>query len=142
MITKSIFKKHIQPLNNNILTSYLLKTTTLWSFENKHFSQDDWLDDKKILATTHGLFKNLKKFLEKGFLPSYFIPELNLIKKMDEKLIKDVINVIDKIVNATFEDLFRIQELKDAQNHLQEFKTFFIYSKIYIEIVEKFSLFQ
>ena len=61
---------------------------------------------------------------------------------MDEKLIKDVINVIDKIVNATFEDLFRIQELKDAQNHLQEFKTFFIYSKIYIEIVEKFSLFQ
>ena len=128
LITKSIFKKHIQPLNSNILTSYLMKTITLWSFETKQFSQDDWLDDKKILTTSLGLFRDLKVSFEKGFLPSYFIPKLNLMKGMDKKLIEDVIYAINhNVFDKPFDDLFQVQEIKDAQNYLQDIKNYILY---------------
>ena len=82
LISKSIYKKYIQPLDNNLLTSYLMKTISLWRFENEELSQDDWFNDTKILTQTQHLFKDLKRSLEKGFLPSYFIPKLNVIEGM------------------------------------------------------------
>ena len=130
LVTKSIFKKHIQPLNNNLLTSYLMKTISFWRFENEKCSQDDWFDDAMILSQTHNLFKDLKRFLEKGFLPMYFIPKLNLIERMDTKLRKNVIGVIDhKILKSSFQELFDVEELKDAHELLQELKSAIIYGK-------------
>ena len=105
-----------------------MKTITLWSFEKKQFSQDDWLDDKKILTTSLGLFRDLKISFEKGFLPSYFIPKLNLMKGMDKKLIEDVIYAINhNVFDKPFDDLFQVQEIKDAQNYLQDIKNYILY---------------
>ena len=130
LISKSIYKKHIQPLDNNLLTSYLMKTISLWRFENEEFSQDDWFNDTKILTQTRHLFKDLKRFLKKGFLPSYFIPKLNLIEGMDKKLIKDVIDVVEhKVLGTPFEDLFSVEELREAQDFLHDFKSCLLYGK-------------
>ena len=107
-----------------------MKTISFWRFENKKFSQDDWFDDSMMLSQTHNLFKDLKRFLEKGFLPMYFIPKLNLIERMDKKLRKDVIDVIDhKILKSSFQELFDVEELKEAHELLQELKSGLIYGK-------------
>ena len=128
LVTKSIFKKHIQPLDNNLLTSYLMKTILFWRFENEKFSQDDWFDDAIILSQTHIMFEDLKRFLEKGFLPMYFIPKLNLIERMDTKLRKDVIDVIEnKIQKSSFQELFDVEELKKALELIQEVKSALFY---------------
>ena len=128
LVTKSIFKKHIQPLDNNLLTSYLMKTILFWRFENEKFSQDDWFDDAIILSQTHIMFEDLKRFLEKGFLPMYFIPKLNLIERMDTKLRKNVIDVIEnKIQKSSFQELFDVEELKEALEMIQEVKSALFY---------------
>ena len=138
LISKSIFKKHIQPLDNNLLTSYLMKTISLWRFENEEFSQDDWFKDTKILTQTRHLFKDLKRSLEKGFLPSYFIPKLNLIEGMDKKLIKDVIDVVEhKVLGTPFEDLFSVEELREAQDFLHDFKSCLLYGKEMHDFIDK-----
>ena len=68
LVTKSIFKKHIQPLDNNLLTSYVMKTILFWRFENETLSQDDWFNDTKIISQMRSLFKDLKRFfLNKDF---------------------------------------------------------------------------
>ena len=132
LVTKSIFKKHIQPLDNNLLTSYLMKTVLLWRFENETFSQDDWFNDTKILSQTRNLFKDLKRFLEEGFLPMYFIPKLNLTERMDKNLRIDVIDVIEqKVLNSSFDDLFNVEELKKAQELLTNIKSFLYFEEKY-----------
>ena len=129
LISKSIYKKHIQPLDNNLLTSYFLKTISLWRFENEEFSQDDWFNDTKILTQTRHLFKDLKRSLEKGVLPSYFIPKLNLIEGMNKELIKDVIDVVEhKVLGTPLEDLFNVKELREAQEFLQEKKSLILFA--------------
>ena len=130
LFTKSIFKKHIQPLDNNLLTSYLMKTILFWRFENEKFSQEDWFNGTMILSQTHSMFKDFKRFLEKGFLPMYFIPKLNLIERMNEKLRQDVIDMIEnKIFNSSLEELFNLEELKEVQWLFQDLNNFILYTE-------------
>ena len=130
LVTKSIFKKHIQPLDNNLLTSYLMKTILFWRFENEKFSQEDWFNGTMILSQTHSMFKDFKRFLEKGFLPMYFIPKLNLIERMNEKLRQDVIDMIENnIFNSSLEELFNLEELKEVQWLFQDLNNFILYTE-------------
>ena len=141
LVTKSIFKKHIQPLDDNLLTSYLIKTVSFWRFESEKFSQDDWFNDTMILSQTQIMFKDLKRFLEKGFLPMYFIPKLNLIETMDTKLRNAVIDVIEnKILKSSFKELFIVDELEEAQKSIQDFTTFAFYVKEKIEFVKSLTI--
>ena len=137
LVGKSIFKKYIEPLDDNLLTSYLMKTISLWHFENAKFSQEDWFDDVMILTQTRLLFENLNRSLRKGVLSSYFIPELNLIERMDKKFIKNVIHTIEiKVLGASFENLFSVEELHEAQNFLQDVESFFSYGREMYDLID------
>lgn len=81
------------------ISSYLIKTTMFWLIEDK--SVDYWVDSP-ISDCVREMWNKLCDFLRKRNLPSYFIPESNLICSMSEEDIEyclsvDIISIFLKI---------------------------------------------
>ena len=136
LISKSAFKKHIQHMDDgDVLKSYLLKSTVFWYFEamgrRVRLKESDWFDEAIVLFHTQKIFKKMQIYLEKGFLPSYFIPELNLIKGVNKYLLDKVIHQIERKVlgSTSLDDLFTVKELKDLQIRLNSIKDTLLYGK-------------
>ena len=60
--------------------SYLVKTTMMWVCEKYQWTPDN-LD-----ANIRILLEKLLGYIDKRFLPHYFIPELNLLSRLPESL--------------------------------------------------------
>ena len=86
VIFKSIFNKSLKFLDEDLLTSYIVKTIVLWRFEEINLGYQDWQNDSRIWEVTEMLFQDLLNSFEKGFLKHYFIPEINVIKRLDKNL--------------------------------------------------------
>ena len=68
----------------------------------------------------------------------YFIPKLNLIERMDTKLRKNVIDVIEnKIQKSSFQELFDVEELKEALELIRDFKSTLLYAEEFHSFAKK-----
>ena len=144
LISKSIFKKHIQHLDEgDLLKSYALKTTVFWYFEKKALSleESDWFGDEAILLFhTQEIFKVMQSFFQKRFLPSYFIPKMNLIKSVREELLDKAIQQIERkvLTSTSLNDLFTVKELKNIQIVLNSLRNMILNFKEKYEFMKSF----
>ena len=85
---KIIFKKLIQPLSEVYFPSFLVKNTMFWICEQTPPDDPLWdfISDKEFLTSLGYFFKKLMGYFKEGFLPYYFIPELNLLDSLPDKL--------------------------------------------------------
>ena len=116
MIFKSIFNKSLKHFDEEVLTSYIVKTIVLWRFEDTNLDYNDWQNDTRIWEITGILFEDLYETFDKGFLKDYFIPEINVLKRLDENLrdkcrkriikirenLKTVVLVTDEVTEARY----------------------------------------
>ena len=96
---KVIFKLRIKPLSDVFFTSFLVKNALLWICEN-HIPNDELWDfdnDQGFFRVLIFLFSRLKDDVQKGFVPYYFIPEVNLIKGIPGNLLKDALKILDAV---------------------------------------------
>ena len=118
LICKSIFKRELAPLDGDKMTSYIIKTLILWRFENKTFDDWDWENQSKIWKEVRLLYMDFVDVLEKGFLPSYFVPQTNIIKYLDNNLREKAIEKIQYIL-PNLQTLIGVEEIKTVNEHLE-----------------------
>ena len=74
------------------LYSYIIKTTMLWASEELHPEDPIWAS---LENSTQMLAFKLLESLEAGFLPHYFIPEINLLERVGG----DVVNQCSAVIS-------------------------------------------
>ncbi|XP_066927029.1 uncharacterized protein [Clytia hemisphaerica] len=120
VIFKSIFNKSLKFLDEEIVTSYIVKTIVLWRFEDVNLIYfDDWLNDTKIWEAIDILFRDLLVAIERGFLKHYFIPEINVLKRFDKSL-RDNCQKRIKDIRTNLKTILLISEISEARNILEE----------------------
>ena len=92
-----MFYKWIKPLDPEQLSSFIFKTIMMWTCEEYPPDHVVWEeDDFSTLQAVSYLFKEMHKSLQKGSLPYYFIPSINVIANIT----KDIKTMVtDKIIS-------------------------------------------
>ena len=95
--TKIIFKQWIKPYSEVYLPSFLVKNTMFWICEQTPADHHLWdfRTEKDFMNALRYLFIQLKGYLKDGFLPYYFIPQINLIEGIPPKLSQEAIATLD-----------------------------------------------
>ncbi|XP_066927112.1 uncharacterized protein [Clytia hemisphaerica] len=120
VIFKSIFNKSLKHLDEDKLTSYIVKTIILWRFEDIELDDsDDWLNDTRIWETADILFKDLIVSFDRGFLKHYFIPEVNVLQRLDTDL-RDSCRRRIKEIGKDLKKVLLTNEVAEARNFLEE----------------------
>ena len=96
-ISKTIFYGSLKPLDPEKVQSFLLKNTMLWLCEQYPPHHDMW-HYTNILNVTVLLYKRLLGYLEQGFMPYYFIEEVNILSRLQLNTIRKMIGIIQKII--------------------------------------------
>ena len=78
------------------LSSYIMKTTMLWAYEDLPPEDPVWASLENSIQMLQ--FK-LLGYLEVGFLPHYFIPEINLLERVGQDVISQCIAIISRWQN-------------------------------------------
>eukprot|EP00111_Clytia_hemisphaerica_P005372 TCONS_00015521-protein len=131
VIFKSIFSKSLKFLDEEIVTSYIVKTIVLWRFEDSNLIYfDDWLNDTRIWETIDILFTDLQEALKEGFLKEYFIPEINVLKRFDKSL-RDNCQKRIKNIRTNLKTILLISEISEARNILEELLLLFYDGQTY-----------
>ena len=97
-IFKSMFYKWIKPLDDDRIQSYVAKTTMLWVCERYPPDNSIW-QSKSTVTTLTLLFRELLSAFQKGNLPYYFIPSINVIQMIEDSLKIKVVLRIQEIVD-------------------------------------------
>ena len=101
-----MFKEYFQEFD--IVTTYYLKTIMMWAMEQN--PPEYWIESN-IGRAVLGLLDDLYEALITGYLPHYFIPQNNLLKRFPAKsLSNDAQNILS--FRKAFTDINRI-ELQD-----------------------------
>ena len=100
------------------LYSYIIKTIMLWACEELHPEDPIWASLEKSVQIL--LFKLLGS-LEKGFLSHYFIPEINLLERINEDVKEKCIAVINRwqnniLMTAPFDILEKLEYINNFSN--------------------------
>ena len=98
LVFKSMFYKWIKPLDDDRIQSYVAKTTMLWVCERYPPDNSIW-QSKSTTTTLTLLFRELLSAFQKGNLPYYFIPSINVIQMIEDSLKKKVVLRIQEIVD-------------------------------------------
>ena len=85
---KNLVKNELYHSGLSGITSYQLKTTLLWVLE-KHGNAYDQEDEVVTI-----LMNKLLGYLQKGHLPQYFNPNINLIDTLDKDSISDMTQIL------------------------------------------------
>ena len=104
---KIVFKKWIQPLSDVYLPSFLVKNTMFWIYEQAPPEDHLWkfLSNKDFLTTLHYFFTKLRKYFREGFLPYYFIPEINLLEGVPKEILEEVITTLRVLLVEKYMDV-------------------------------------
>lgn len=80
------------------ISSYVLKTTMLHMLE-KTCPQDwlDWEQGKRYVEAVDKLYENLIEFLSNGYLPLYFVEDMNLLAEYSNVYLKIMIDRIQSL---------------------------------------------
>ena len=97
LVFKSMFYKWIKPLDDDRIQSYVAKTTMLWVCERYPPDNSIW-QSKSTITTLTLLFRELLSAFQKGNLPYYFIPSINVIQMIEDSLKIKVVLRIQEIV--------------------------------------------
>ncbi|XP_060554563.1 uncharacterized protein LOC132715569 [Ruditapes philippinarum] len=118
VLLKLIAKHILQPLCSGI-TSYIVKTVMLWQAES--IPQEEY-SEENLLSRLEDALVFLKSAVGNKSLPSYMIPQKNLLKKLKFlqsnglKLVDDYLNgslhSVDSIVDIS--ETFRVSNLIDS----------------------------
>ena len=82
------------------MSSYIGKTVMLWICEQHPPSDPIWdNDDRSILNVINILFRELHKAFKTGFLPYFFIPEINVIGHISSDIKGAALNKLTLLVN-------------------------------------------
>ena len=119
MIFKSIFNKSLKNLDEEVLTSYIVKTIVLRRFEKVNLDFDDWHNDTKIWEITDILFNDLFEAFESRSLEHYFIPSINVLKRLEENVGDSCLKRITEI-RANLKTVIDIKEVIEARHFLEE----------------------
>ena len=95
-VAKSIFYRHVKSLNPDIIQSFLLKNTMLWICETMPPTSDTW-NYSKVFEAVDLLLHKLELDLNKGIIPYYFIPEINVVEFYPKKLLLRMTKVVKDI---------------------------------------------
>ena len=102
-IFKTMFKEYFQEFD--IVTTYYLKTIMMWAMEQN--PPEYWIESN-IGRAVLGLLDDLYEALITGYLPHYFIPQNNLLKRFPAKsLSNDAQNILS--FRKAFTDINRIE---------------------------------
>ena len=73
------------------LSSYLLKTTYLFTLENTPPEEFEKLEQTKdYLEVASKMFEKLSQALKTGYLPCFFVPEMNLLYGFSQKFLDEI----------------------------------------------------
>ena len=78
------------------LCSYMVKTTMLWACEELPPENPIWT---RLEKSVQMLLVKLSSSLEAGFLPHYFIPEINLLERVGEDVKRKCSAIIGQLQN-------------------------------------------
>ncbi|KAH3807021.1 hypothetical protein DPMN_135353 [Dreissena polymorpha] len=92
VITKMIRKVCLQPLVDERLSTFHMKTSLLFTIEQ--FPEDIWRDDNLVQCVIYCL-NTLKRFLKRGYCPHYTISSVNLFAG---KLTKNELQILNEQV--------------------------------------------
>ena len=91
------------------LSSYHLKTAYLFTLENTQPEDFEVLQQgKQYLKLASMIFERLSKALETGFLPCFFVPEMNLLYGFSRPFLE---NIRNRLENHLFENDNYVQKL-------------------------------
>ncbi|KAL4224807.1 hypothetical protein ACF0H5_015503 [Mactra antiquata] len=93
MLLKYLFKYSINKTKRG-LSTYHCKTVFLYRCENTFPEQ--WTTSN-VLECLSWLLSDLEQYLKTGWLPQYFIPEMNLISAIGQKTIDSIVQDITKV---------------------------------------------
>lgn len=104
---KIVFKKWIQPSSDVYLPSFLVKNTMFWICEQAPPEDHLWkfLSNKDFLTSLHYFFTKLRKYFREGFLPYYFIPEINLLEGVPKEILEEVITTLRVLLVEKYMDV-------------------------------------
>ncbi|KAH3814689.1 hypothetical protein DPMN_143195 [Dreissena polymorpha] len=107
VVTKMIRKEFLQPLVDDRLSTFHIKTALLFTVER--FPEGIWRDDNLVQCVLYCL-NTLKRFLKKRYCPHYTIDSVNLFA---EKLQVNEINIVkDKVTEMIHSGLSFLRRLK------------------------------
>ncbi|XP_066911988.1 uncharacterized protein [Clytia hemisphaerica] len=120
LICKSIFKRVLVPLDEDKMTSYIIKTLILWRFENKTFDYCDWENETKIWEEVRLLYEHFERILKSGYLPSYFLPrQINIIKYLNTTLREIAIEKIRYKILPNLKSVIKVDIIKIVNGRLE-----------------------
>ena len=79
-------------LQENIITSYHIKTLMFWIIENTPTYL--WVD-RNFLFCLRFCLVHLRNYLKGLYLPHYFLPRCNLLKKHSARSVRDIVSALD-----------------------------------------------
>lgn len=146
LIFKSMFYKWIKPIDPEQISSFTAKTIMFWVCE-KH-PPDCWIWQKGscACALTY-LFVNLLSTLENEHLPYYFIPSINVIKKVNYNVrvkmiskVKEILLDIEMFVPDNVAEVIEVS--KDIINLINAVKTleYYYHEKFTKKLFKRFCL--
>ena len=106
---KTMFKHWIKPYSDVYFPSFLVKNTMFWICEQSPPDDHLWHfeSDEDFLSALRYFFTRLMGYLRSGFLPYYFITEVNLIEGIPEHVSRDALTTLERLT-------------VDVRNHLPD----------------------
>ena len=87
-IFKTMFYNWIIPINDEMVTSYIAKTTMLWMAEEYPPQHVLWKQDSiNIFNTVQILFQRLSLYCQQHYLPYFFVSQINVFDCMSHQTI-------------------------------------------------------
>ena len=117
LVFKCMIYKWLSPANteHNGIKSFLGKTVMFWVCEDNH--KDDktfWKEDyQSLLIVLRHLFEKLLTCLETGFMPYYFIPEINVLQSMSVEVKKETIQKVQSILQNIEDHLPGLSDIEE-----------------------------
>ncbi|KAH3775742.1 uncharacterized protein LOC127843819 isoform X2 [Dreissena polymorpha] len=98
VLTKMIRKEFLQPLINERLSTFHMKTALLFTIEQ--FPEDIWRDNNLVQCVIYCL-NTLRRFLKRGYCPHYTIASVNLFEgKLTAKDVQVVKENVTEMINS------------------------------------------
>ena len=90
-----------------VLCTYHIKTTMFWELEES--VESDWTEEN-ILPRTLSVLDRLQRYMEQHNLPSYFMPDNNLISRADAEDVSQVLAALRQVRLRPLQHIYGIDE--------------------------------
>lgn len=135
-IFKSMIYRWLKPIDPEKISSYIGKTVMLWTCEQH--PQDHAMWDNPIVDILQSLFQILFDNFVKGFLPNYFVPEINVLEQIPLSMREEMILVVKDILENILQ--YFPDNTKDVYATIENLQNIFQNIHEYSSIIEQLEL--